>query len=143
MYLSGRGGEPEHLDTPDLPVQGSLKDNLKKTFQLISGGLSDNKTITTLNNQNLDDDPSSIGCNNAKLLGGDGDTAVNNMFHEASSYNCRDIQAASFNSELDIPVLPNSAAFEEKPKTGGGLFGTDNKLEESSLIYGASNSSLA
>ena len=45
--------------------------------------------------------------------------SVNQLLNEASAFNCNDIQAANFQSQLS--------------------FGADNKLEESSLIYTAND----
>lgn len=47
---------------------------------------------------------------------------VDNMLNEASTFNCHQIQAANFDSNVSLP--------------GGGAFtGVENRLEESSLIY--------
>ena len=44
------------------------------------------------------------------------------MLNEASTFNCHQIQAANFDSNVSLP--------------GGGAFtGVENRLEESSLIY--------
>jgi hypothetical protein len=71
------------------------------------------------------DDQSSCFSNVSAAFNKDADDDVNNMLNEASAFNCHQIQAANFDSQVSNNNL------------GANFTGVDNKLEESSLIYNA------
>ena len=83
--------------------------------------LGENKAFTGA----VGDDLSSCFSNASAAFNKDGDDDVNNLLNEASAFNCHQIQAANFDSQVSNNNL--AAKFT----------GVDNKLEESSLIYNA------
>lgn len=116
--LSNPRPTDQQFHNHDITNLGSLKESLQKNLKIL--GATNLLNSETPNNNHLDEQ-SSFNYNRNQL------EDVNNMLNEASDFNCHQIQAANFDSQLSTPA------------PGGEFTGVENRLEESSLIYGANH----